>query len=67
MAPLPTPNPLTGQYAMTQAVLALGEGHKSEAQAAVGRARAAFTAMGPAGSFGRSSVDAIERRIAALR
>ena len=66
MAPLPTPNPLTGQYAMTEAVLALREGHKPEAQAAAGRARSAFTAMGPAGSFGLSSVDAIARRIAAL-
>jgi non-specific serine/threonine protein kinase/serine/threonine-protein kinase len=66
MAPLPTPNPLTGQYAMTEAVLALREGHKPEAVAAAGRAKAAFTAMGPAGAFGLSSVDTIARRIAAL-
>jgi non-specific serine/threonine protein kinase/serine/threonine-protein kinase len=66
MAPLPTPNPLTGQYAMTEAVLALNERHKPEAEAAAGRARASFKAMGPAGAFALKSVDAIDRRIAAL-
>ena len=66
MAPLPTPNPLTGQYAMTEAVLALNEGRKPEAQSAADRAKAAFAAMGPPGSFGLKSVGAIEQRIAAL-
>ena len=66
MAPMPTPNPLTGQYAMTEAVVALDEGRKTAAQAAAGRAKAAFTAMGPAGAFGLTSVGTIERRIAAL-
>ncbi|AQR73555.1 hypothetical protein BXU08_07795 [Sphingomonas sp. LM7] len=66
MAPLPTPNPLTGQYAMTQAVVALKAGNKPQAQAAAARARSAFAAMGPAGSFGLTSIATIERRIAAL-
>jgi hypothetical protein len=66
MAPLPIPNPLTGQYSLTEAVVALGEGRKSAAQAAATRARAAFTGMGPAGSFGLTSISALERRIDAL-
>ena len=66
MAPMPTPNPLTGQYAMTQAVVALKEGQKAEATAAVARAKASFTAMGPAGAFGLTAVGAIAQRVAAL-
>lgn len=66
MAPLPQPNPLTGQYAMTEAIVALREGRKPAAAAAAARGRAAFAAMGPAGSFGLTSIAAVERRIAAL-
>lgn len=66
MAPLPTPNPLTGQYALTEAVIAFNAGNEAEARAAAARARTAFVAMGPSGSFGLTSVVAIEKRIAAL-
>lgn len=66
MAPLPTPNPLTGQYAMTEAVVALNDRNKPAALAAAARAREAFTGMGPAGSFALKSIGAIDQRIAAL-
>jgi hypothetical protein len=66
MAPLPTPNPLTGQYALSEAVVSLKAGRKVDAQAAAARAHTAFAAMGPAGSFGLRSIVTIERRIAAL-
>jgi len=66
MAALPSPNPLTGQYALTESVIAIKAGRKAEALAATGRARTAFTAMGPSGSFGLTSIAALEKRIVAL-
>ena len=66
MAPMPTPNPLTGQYAMTEAVVALNDRNKPAAVAAAARARDAFNGMGPAGTFALKSIGAIDQRIAAL-
>lgn len=67
LAPMPTPNPLTGQAALTEAVVALKAGRKGEAQAAAARAHTSFAAMGPSGSFGLTAIAAIEQRIVALR
>ncbi len=67
LAPLPKVNPLTGQYELTKAVVALASGQKPLAQAAAGQARAAFEAMGPAGKAGLAGLTSIDRRIAALR
>jgi len=61
---LPTPSPLTPQVAMTEAILALKQGDHAEATAALGRARAGFAAMGPAGAYGVQAVAKIATRIA---
>lgn len=58
--------PLTPQFALTEAVLAMKQGRKAEAVAALGRARSGFAALGPAGAFGLQSVAKVEARIAAL-
>lgn len=66
LAPLPGSNPLTGQLALTEAVVALKEGRKEVAAQAAARARTVFTGAGPSGNFGLTSIAAVERRIVAL-
>ena len=60
---LPTPNPLTPQVAMTEAILALKQGDHAGANAAIARARTGFTAMGPAGAYGVQAVARIAARV----
>ncbi|RYD66366.1 MAG: hypothetical protein EOP58_05580, partial [Sphingomonadales bacterium] len=67
LAAMPTPNPLTPQLALTEAVVALKRGDKSAASAAVDRGRAGFSAMGPAGTYGLQAIGRISERVAALR
>ncbi len=67
LAAMPTPNPLTPQLALTEAVVALKRGDKSAASAAVDRAKAGFSAMGPAGTYGLQAIGRISERVAALR
>ena len=65
LAALP-PTPLTPQLALTEAILAIKQGHKADAAAASGKAAAAFAAMGPAGAYGVQPLAKINARIAAM-
>lgn len=65
LAALP-PNPLTPQLALTEAILAIREGSKADADAAAARARAGFVAMGPAGIYGLQPLAKIDARVAAM-
>jgi len=60
---LPTPNPLTPQVAMTEAILALKQGDNVGASTALARARTGFAAMGPAGAYGVQAVAKIAARV----
>ncbi len=66
MKALPTPNPLTPQLGLTEALVAFKQGDKPAAQAAVARAKAGFTAMGPAGTYGLQAIGKIAARIEKL-
>lgn len=66
IAAMPTPNPLSPQLALTEAVVALKQGNKTVASAAVARGHAAFAAMGPAGAYGLQAISKIGTRVSAL-
>ncbi|MEP9360374.1 serine/threonine-protein kinase [Sphingomonas sp. KR3-1] len=64
---MPKPNPLIPQLALTEAVLAVKQGDKPAASAAVARSRAGFAAMGPAGAYGMQAISRVAMRVAAMR
>lgn len=66
LATLPSPNPLTPQLALTEAILAVKQGKQADAAAAAARARAGFGAIGPAGAYGLQAVAKVTTRIAAM-
>lgn len=58
--------PLAAQLELTRGVIALAAGDKAAAGAALDRAEASFTAMGPAGTFGLQGVAKTRTRVAKL-
>lgn len=57
---------LAAQLELTRGVIALAAGEKAAAGAALDRAEASFTAMGPAGTFGLQGVAKTRERAAKL-
>jgi eukaryotic-like serine/threonine-protein kinase len=65
-AALPPTHPISPQLALTDAIIALAERDKAGASAALAKAEAGFTALGPSGTFGLQSVAKTRERVAKL-